>query len=234
MRIRDHQSLTIAHWQALFAIHSGMIDHVPSLRNLRLLQPQLEALYGRTSISQATMRWYFAGQRPHNNPVHHLNVLAAWLCYFPGRSLYHNLKKILTSRQPIRKVIHALEDFFSPRQFFQLQNNSFITRPWGKAKLTEIFGNVILPFFHWESVSQASPGFKVYLESLYLSLPHTQDYARLNPFYRMAGLKSISRNRFFLNQGLLFLFDHFCRSGRCDECPFEIKHKDVDKNPENI
>jgi hypothetical protein len=234
MNIKERYPMSPNHWLALLAIQTGLIEYSSKFRHLRGLQPQIEAFSGRRPLGKKAMSWQFSGQRPGNNPVQHLTIFADWLHHFKGRSLYFELKQILARRLPETQAVQLLDNFFSLQQKVPSKSAQLSRLLWGKAKRTEIIGNMVLPFFHLESAEQGSEGFIAYLESLYLSLPFTGLYKPLHFFYSIPGLDAGKKNRFFFNQGLLYLKSSFCEKSLCHICPFEISDKDIDKNDENI
>jgi len=234
MDIRERYPMSPNHWLALLAMQAGLIEEIPRFRHLKIWHHQIEAFSGMRPLVKKPMFWHFSGQRPRNNPVQHLTILADWLYHFRGRSLYFELKQILMQRLPELQVVRLLDDFFSSSHE-EPSKNSQPSRPsWGRAKRTEIIGNMVLPFFHHESVEKGNPGFIAYLESLFLSLPDTGFYQPLHFFYSLPGLNTGGTRRFFTNQGLLYLKNHYCEKGRCQACPFEISDKEIDKKEENI
>jgi hypothetical protein len=104
---------------------------------------------------------------------------------------------------------------------------------WGKAKIIEIIGNVFIPFFYWEATTNSSFGFKEYLSDIYQNLPQLNRYAKLRNLEKELNKDNRMGNKFYKDQGLLFLKEEFCEKRNCDHCPILVQHKEIDKNFEN-
>jgi hypothetical protein len=181
------------------------------------------------------LNWQRSGQRPKNNPVYHLTILASWFSQFPYESLYFTLKNIIIQRLSATKLISNLHEAFSP--CFSKQKDPNTTEldtesmpKWGKAIITEIIGNVIIPFFYWEASVNSSFGFQKYLEEFFFALPQLNQYAKLDKLRRLSSTNSPFDKKFFINQGLLYLHQHYCIKEGCHICPLTGQLKDIDKN----
>jgi hypothetical protein len=100
-----------------------------------------------------------------------------------------------------------------------MNNTSDRTKFWGNTLLTEIVGNVIIPFFYNESLNNISFGFSAYLEEFFLFLPYTNRYGILKEFDSWKEFQATKQNKFYVNQALLFLLSRYCQGGYCKKCP---------------
>ncbi len=228
---RYHPSLQL--WTALFLNKSGLITRAPSYTYLKNLNNELEAIDNTTALSP--MLWRLSGQRPRNNPVYHLRILAHWIHQFPHQSLYYTLKQLISRRFSFSLLMRKIQDLLSsPPSLYNKKNEKKGLKQqdsqWGRAKTIEITGNVVIPFFHWEAAGHRSYGFCDYLEEIFFSLPAPSRYAKLEQFKKWPTFNRPCSRRFYINQALLFLQDNFCKTGICHSCPLISGHKGIDKN----
>lgn len=181
------------------------------------------------------LNWQTAGQRPRNNPISHLKILANWFFQFSNESLYFTLKDLIIQRHCPPKLILKFQDILSPSFSTSHDLNKSEIRKnrvpsWGKSKINEIIGNVIIPFFYWEASLQSSFGFQKYLEEFYFSLPQFNQYAKLKDLKLLISKSILSEKKFYIDQGLLYLHQYCCKNATCDQCLLEEQLKDIDKN----
>ena len=210
------------------------------------LKPQKSRLYDENEFIQFSklvnntatipfLNWQKSGQRPYNNPEYHLKILAQWFTHFPSDSLYFTFKRIISQRLPAAQLILNLNEVFSYNFPIHIKSgnttiNKKSTIHWGKPKLNEIIGNVILPFFYWEALNNLSFGFQTYLEEFFFTLPQLNQYSKLEKIRRsVAGGKSLT-HKFYNSQGLLYLLENHCLTGECRMCPFADTTKEIDKD----
>jgi hypothetical protein len=183
--------------------------------------------------------WQLAGQRPNNHPTEHIKNLASWIYAIKYDSLYFRLKDIISQRQSMNSLLISIEAVFSGSDSMKKQDQKgtytrLYKSLWGRSKIIEIVGNVILPFFTWEASTNSSHGFLEYLQDIYYSLPQSTRYARLKKFEKFPVMQNNTMRKFHSSQGLLFIDRQYCKTNRCSQCPVMSVYKDVDKNFRNI
>jgi hypothetical protein len=207
---------------ALYLGYSGLLKKRTYLKPLTQTAIQLQTFFKFDPMP--TQVWHLAGQRPANSPINRLLGLAHFMYQFSSPSLYQSIKERIVCRLRFEKLYDDICELLTPRFSLWakkvLMNNSCReTKFWGKTILTEIIGNVILPFFYNESLNNISFGFSAYLEEFFLFLPYTNRYGVLKEFDSWLELRSTNQNKFYLNQALLFLLSRYCQGGYCNNCP---------------
>ena len=233
MAIKQQYNPSLSFWMAYFLNKSGLIGRSSSYAYLKNLNHELEAIDNTGALSP--MLWQLSGQRPRNNPLHHLQILAHWIHQFPHQSLYYTLKQLTSKRFSFPLLLRKIQDLLSsPPSRYDKKNEipgqKQQDNQWGRAKMIEIIGNAVIPFLHWEAEGHQSYGFCDYLEEFFFFLPATGRYAKLEQFKKMSCYNRPYSRRFYINQALLFLQDNFCKTGTCHSCPLVIEHKGIDKN----
>jgi hypothetical protein len=221
-KIKKKNSLSIDQWikfylhmSGLKSIKSNIINESDDISLIKLIR--------RTSpISY--LNWQTSGQRPHNNPIFHLAILANWFSQFSHDSLYYTLKKIIIQRLSAKDLFNKLHAVLSIGSSIQKESNNKkghagSNPTWGRAKITEIIGNAFIPYFYWEALVNSSFGFQEYLEDVYFTLPQLNQYAKLEEFRQYTSKYNSLDKQFYANQGLLYLHQHYCLNEACDLCP---------------
>jgi len=233
IEIKNKYCLSREQWKILYFHLSGLKkisyrslsktdnDHLSSLMNKIIPLPDIN--------------WQTAGQRPRNSPIFHLSTLANWFTVFSNDSLYFTLKEIIIQRFTQEKLTFKLQEVLSfSRSVSEDKKNIKIQKEpvtsWGKSIINEIIGNVIIPFFYWEASLQSSFGFQKYLEEYYFTLPQFNQYAKLMKLKLLLAKNHLSDKKFYIDQGLLYLYHHYCKREDCQICPMAEQPKDIDKN----
>jgi hypothetical protein len=227
MLIKERFRISKTEWLALFAIKSGLIIRVPEFFSLKKFKDRITVINSKECL-KANL-WHLSGQRPFNKPNHHLKILASWIYGFKSVSIYQSLKSILVQRSSFGKVLNELLLVFTiaSKDYYRRDIELHIDT-WGRSKLIEIVGNIIIPFFYWEAEEQNNFGFQSYLQSVYFHLPQTTKYKVLDSLYNLPPFKMIKFNRFYKNQGLMALKKYYCDLKDCQNCPFIGDHKEID------
>jgi hypothetical protein len=231
--IKQRYNPSLSLWMAFFLNKSGLIARTSSYAYLKNLNHELEAIDNTTALSP--MLWQLSGQRPRNNPVHHLQILAHWIHKFPHQSLYYTLKQLASSRFSFPLLFRKIQDLLSSPPPRHVKKNEMPGQKqqesqWGRAKIIEIIGNAVIPFLHWEAAGHQSYGFCDYLEEFFFFLPTTGRYAKLERFKKLSSFYRPYSRGFYINQALLFLQENFCKTETCHACPLMSGHKGIDKN----
>jgi hypothetical protein len=229
VKVRKRNHLTADYWTQYYLMMSGLGKRRPNLVNE--LDNQLFKKIALKAPPLSISNWQLSGQRPHNHPVRHIKNLSAWITMSCIDSLYFTLKNIINQRQSVRDFLSQVENLFSksnsnPGFEYHKANNY----KWGRSKIIEIVGNALIPFFYWEASMNLSYGFQEYLKDMYFTIPQLSRYAKLNKFERLFCANKSFEKRFYINQGLLYIHQHFCKNGECEHCPARGQHKDIDKN----
>lgn len=237
MQVKSKYFLTCDQWFGLLLLRSGLRNKARRQQELDQLKSSLGSILQSSSLSPVS--WNFAGQRPHNHPVRHMQVLAAWIHQFPDNSIYRHLSRILGKRSSYAVIIKRLSEVFTIHdtdsvQSFICGEKSHAAIRWGRTKIIEIMGNVILPFFFWQAGMEESFGFKMYIKDIYFSLPASMFYSKLQCYQNWSALSRSDLNRFYVNQALLHLYHNYCSLSNCQTCQTLKLNKAFDKSFENI
>jgi len=236
IKIKNKYRMSLEDWVLFLLSMCGLkCSHIPPHKFTNFVNKH----YISKAAPLSKSNWHLAGQRPNNHPVEHIKNLADWIYTLQYDSIYFRLKDILSQRQPLNTLLSMMEEVFSGSGSIDVADQIYInTRKckslWGRSKIIEIVGNVILPFFLWEASTNSSHGFFEYLQDVYYTLPQSARYARLKKFEKFPALQNDSLKKFYCSQGLLLLDRQYCKFGRCSQCPVKSGYKDVDKNFENI
>jgi hypothetical protein len=181
----------ISYWRMLFYTCAGLLGRLPDQDQDcgRIPFPLTVLLHGEI--------WQHAGQRPCNSPEHHLQGLAHFIHQLSDVSLYDTFYTPFKNRWPYPYLFMALRKVFAVKS--AESGNCF----WGKAKITEIIGNVLIPFFYYLANDKQSAGFASYLEDFFLYLPGTGSYAKLRQLDTENRINNEIGNKFYINQALL-------------------------------
>jgi hypothetical protein len=216
IKYRHHFSLE--HWLALYLKQSGLLNKELYLHSLQKYAFDMQSLLNRDGMSGEI--WKFAGQRPNNSPLIRIIGLAHFIHQFPSASLYKTLCDVLSRRLTFSSLYQALYALLSPNSSnFRLPQNIISSKFWGKSLITELIGNIIVPFFYKEALSNSSTGFLFYLEEFLLSLPLTTQYSKLKQYYEWPELCTKRQQKFYINQALLALKENYCIHDECKHCP---------------
>lgn len=174
--------------------------------------------------------WVFAAVRPFNHP--HFRI-AGWVSLLETeKNPLAALRRVLEPRLPASTVVRLLQHFFqipcSPywqkHYGFGLGSKGRNARFFfGPARIIEIIQNLLLPFFAVEAQESGSEGFLSYLESIYCQIPVQSNYLSLEKRFPFYFQKQKHKPSLALCQGLLYLKQYFCDSGKCAVCPINLK-----------
>jgi hypothetical protein len=229
VKVRKRIHSSVDYWAQFFLLMSGLSKRKSNF--VKQLDNQLFKKIALKAPPLSISNWQLSGQRPHNHPVRHIKNLSAWIAMSCIDSLYFTFKNIINQRQPVRDFLNQVENLFSNSNSNPgFKYNKTSNDKWGRSKIIEIVGNALIPFFYWEAIMNLSFGFQEYLKDMYFTLPQLSRYAKLNKFEHLLFINKSNENRFYINQGLLYLHQHFCKNGACKQCPVIGQHKDIDKN----
>jgi hypothetical protein len=181
----------LAYWQMLFYICAGLSGRLPFHDQYR------EGIPFPLTLLLSGEIWQHAGQRPCNSPEHHLQGLAHFIYRLSDVSLYKTFYTLFKNRWPYPNLFMELRKIFSIKP---VHKEYYF---WGKVKITEIIGNVLIPFFYYLANDRHSMGFAAYLEDFFLFLPGTGSYSRLRHITGENNITNKLNNRFYVNQALI-------------------------------
>lgn len=188
--LKHRFSPDLNYWIMLFFTCAGLRSRLPDPDRYGRGIP-----YPLRSVLPAEL-WQHTGQRPCNRPEVHLQALATFIHQFNDLSLCNHFDNLFKNRWLYESLFQALQRKLSIKS---IQTGK---RFWGRMKITEIIGNVLIPFFYYLSHKEGSLGFAAYLEEFFLFLPETCGYAKLDPVMKDRRRIQLDR-RFYVNQGLL-------------------------------
>ncbi len=180
--------------------------------------------------------WQFAGIRPSNHP--HFR-LAGWVHFFFSlpETPFQIVRQILSSRLPFKQAYAQLQaylhvpcpPYWQTHYGFGLQRHSGKARSFlGPSRIGELLINLILPLFRALAQGSGSHGFVRYLENFYLYLPAYSGYTYFKQF-KLPVFQN-ERPTLALYQGLFYLEEYYCRTGKCAVCP--LNQETGDSRPE--
>jgi len=231
--IKKKHPLSSDHWAKFYLHLSGLKPDKSNPIDNSEYFPFINLIKRTSPISY--LSWQISGQRPQNNPIRHLTILANWFSQFSNESLYFTLKEIITQRLSAVELIVKLNSVLSPglskSKYSSVPEGEKTSSPqWGRSKTIEIIGNAIIPLFYWEASVNSSFGFQKYLEEFYFSLPQFNQYSKLDKFRRLSVKDDPLDKKFYVNQGLLHVHQNYCSKRTCHLCPLAGQIKDIDKN----
>lgn len=218
----------------LLAIYAGIAGFLPSVSKEPFLNNLIQRYQQQENVLDAAPMqpeiWQFAGIRPFNHP--HFR-LAGWVMLVQkNKNPMSALQTLFEQRLPSKYALTQIQKFFNipcPAYWqkhygFDLPRKGLQARFFfGQARIIEILQNILLPFFAVSAQKSGSSGFLSYLEDLFCQLPAAAGYGILQRHFPLVWCNQKGRPSLALYQGLLYLKQYFCDSGRCNACP--INHK---------
>ncbi|MGQ9573457.1 MAG: DUF2851 family protein [Dehalococcoidia bacterium] len=148
--------------------------------------------------------WSVVGIRPGNHPARRLAGAARLLVRYLDEGLLGGL---------VKAVAKAVEEEHRTLSAALQVGHGLI----GAGRADEIAVNVVLPFTAaWAQCGQDKPLAEAAL-SLYQRYPKLPPYGILRRLTAAVGRELITGAR--RQQGMLYLFHHYCRQGGCNRCP---------------
>ena len=212
--------LTEKQWYAVFLNMAGLMSSRKEFVPFRAETRRIAHLVPTAQLSRPM--WKLAGQRPSHNPLRRLAGLAVFVKNFPGSSAYAVFRDLFYARYPYKIFRNNIRSLFQPDMSTELKtvfNSTRFQHFWGDDLMSEIIGNVAIPFFYYMAKKNGSIGFKNYLESIYYLLPLHNQYSCIVNFLKWPEIQGISVNKFYLHQALLHVRHNFCLNGLCQTCP---------------
>lgn len=216
--------------QALLLGTAGLL---PSQRQLRKSASEaeaqeLEAIWrslGRHAAITRQSHWNLSQIYPNNSPVRRIVAL----CYLLER--YHELKLLrgileLVSKAPFPDghrfleagLIVAGDGYWRDHFDFGMQSKTKPSALLGKNKADEIIVNVVLPFaFSWAQLI-GEPKLRENALQLYRHYPKLAENCLTCHMARQLQLKHLSDLTACRQQGLIHIFQKYCREGECNHC----------------
>ena len=136
--------------------------------------------------------WELSGARPTNHPFVRLRAMAGLLGRYREGGLLEGLRRVVALARGACQV-----------------ENSLMVPGLGRARAAAIAVNVLLPFFYALGLEGA--------RDLFLAYPLREESDLVRQMREQLGLGPLSLA--CQEQGLLHLYQAFCREGRCGECP---------------
>ena len=218
--MKQRMNLTEKDWYAIYLHLAGLIPSRSEYVQLRTVGHRISPLLPSGYLSRPM--WKIAGQRPYHNPVRRLAGLAVFVKKFPGSHIYPVLHDLCYARSPYKVFKIQMSTLYQPQlssEFKKMIIKTPARHLWGDDLLSEIIGNVIIPFFYYQAHKTASTGFKEYLESIYYQLPLNNQYSRISAFLKWPEIQGTSIQKFYLQQAFLHIRQNFCLNNLCQGCP---------------
>ncbi len=212
---------------ALYLAQAGLYPERPTDEYSRTLCGEIR--YWQDKLPAAALRseaWQLAGVRPLNHP--HLR-LAAWAAYCRHRSdLYQSFRRVLSAREPLDKIMPALNALFDVPVPHYWQNHFALGRPLrshrirrflGRARRMELLMNLVIPLNAAEARLNESTGYYAYLQSLYTAIPLVQNYRSVlkNADWKAECIDHWPKQA--VMQALRLLENEYCGAAACERCP---------------
>lgn len=136
--------------------------------------------------------WELSGARPTNHPFARLRAMAGLISRYREGGLLEGLKRVVSLARGAAEVEAGL-----------------MVPGLGRARAAAIAVNVLLPFFYALGLEGA--------RELFLAYPLREESGLVRQMREQLGLGPIALA--CQEQGLLRLYQAYCREGRCGECP---------------
>ena len=200
-------------WIALYLGTAGLLDQQSESVLTKHWKSCLPLIEG-TPLKKENWRW--GGIRPNNFPQNRLTGLALFVWQQKEPSIYNELENLFYKRYPKEKFINELISLFNTK-IIQNNLNNFL----GLNMILELAGNVFIPLFYKLALNNNSFGFQMYLKQLYLELPTSQNYGRLNSLKKQLKINNSIIRYFYFNQALLHLQNNYCSFNNFNSCPLK-------------
>jgi hypothetical protein len=207
------------YWIALYNGSAGLITEKSNSDVQRYWKNCLPLIEG-TKINKES--WKLGGIRPYNYPQNRLTGLALFIWQMKEPSIFNVLEQLFYKRSSTSEFIEKLISIFTVDknllQHFKIINQASF---WGRNLIIELTGNVFIPIFYKIATLKKSYGFEMYLKQLFLELPLTQKYGKLDSLISRLHISNSISNHFYLYQALLHLQNAYCSFNNFTECPLQ-------------
>jgi hypothetical protein len=222
---RQRFNLSSCDYYAILLNISGLLS---TKRSHRALKPRLIKLGFMLPPRHLNRQmWKLSGQRPSHNPLIRLAGLALFISSFRSTSIHEQFYALFSQRLVYKDLRKRFKELCQPVEIPSELAKVILHNPnyslWGEDLLTEIIGNVVIPFFYLRVKENPNSGFYDYLYSIYQSLTLTSSYAINRIFLNWPEVDTLLFRRFYVQQALLQLRQYFCQEGRCIHCPLGRK-----------
>lgn len=226
--------------QVLYALYAGHACFIPA-HPKDDYSLQLQRAYQKYKVYLSTAQlderlWQFALTRPANHP--HFR-LAAWvnLLYNKPSLPYPFLHKLFSERKSFPEVYKKIITYFTIpvdeywKEHFAIDRQSAGCGRrvfFGKARITELLINIILPLFAAQARISGSEGFYDYLREMFLWLPAGVPYQFLIKNMSWFDECRQAWNKQAMYQALLHLDSNYCLLDGCQQCPLQRRLEGID------
>jgi hypothetical protein len=174
--------------------------------------------------------WTRRGVRPHSYPRRRWLVMAAATRRLDGKwaGWLNEQKDLLFTdcfrtemQKKLSKLFHFNSGCYWQHHYgFPDQYRDKIPRPVGKNWFDRLLINVFLPWYYLQSLLDGEAEVRKRVESVFINWPSLPGNRRTRIFKKQLGLPGEKLKTAALQQGAVFLYKQFCRSGDCENCPF--------------
>lgn len=223
--------------KTMFMGTSGLLpsqrSNLPSNRDVDEEEIRLEDTWARQFSGELfyKYKWIFHRVRLYNSPVRRLVALSILLHRFRRDGLYESFINLINESHeagnlmPLIKGITITDEKYWGMHYdfgLQLKRKSAVL---GYARAGEIIINTILPFAYVSGARNANNNLKDISMQLYLNSPGLER----NHIIRYMQALLFNGRDCYLNavtqQGLIYIFKHYCRFKNCSSCPVSSRQK---------
>ncbi len=225
-QLKSRHGITVQ--QAYLLGTAGLLPYQRQQKRIRDREAmKLERLWQSLGMNQTMDEtdWQFAGVRPHNFPVRRLIALSHILHRYSQSKLPHKILKLAT-QAPLssghlfleRNLVVRTNGYWAIHFDFGVATKAS-SALLGRSKVAELIINVILPFtYAWADMS-GEAGLREKAGYLFGNYPRLADNEITRHMRHQLHLRDLSDIFLIHQQGLIHIFNAYCREGNCQKCP---------------
>jgi len=190
---------------------------------------ELEQTWQSASQEVKTMKesaWNLSHIYPNNSPVRRIIAHSYLIERYSDRGLLAGILQLvkdapLAGRHSVleKGLIVTGDGYWRDHFDFGVRAKTKMSAILGNSKADEIAVNVVLPFaFSWGELT-SEPKLTENTMDLYRNYPRLAENCITSHMAKQLGLKELLGFTACHQQGLIHIFRHYCREGRCGQCP---------------
>ena len=190
---------------------------------------ELEQIWQSAGKKVRTMRegdWNLAHIYPNNSPVRRIVAQCYLLERYCEEKLLAGILQ-LVKEAPLPDGHRVLENgltvtrdgYWQDHFDFDVRSKTKVSALLGNSKAGEIAANIVLPFaFSWAELANEAQLTENAME-LYRNYPKLAENCITRHMRKQLGFEATFDLSACHQQGLIHIFRHYCREGRCSQCP---------------
>jgi hypothetical protein len=166
--------------------------------------------------------WCFFRIRPANNPVRRLIALTEIVYRYGKKGLVERMTSLILNTN-CNKVSNMERELSISWESVYTDSSGKSTRLLGKNKIRQIIINTILPFLFAYGIYTGHRELSYKSKSLYSNFPGLEDNHLISYMRGVLMISSKWKHAAVEQQGLIYLFNKFCRNKDCRRCTDAMK-----------